>query len=221
MTYRHHIYIDARQIEPVSIVGGRRRHGCDVAEIRYLVEGSQHAGKEICVMYRDGVILTLRPLEDYYYRRGRLRPAYLLACQTGLCSRGDMPSRGGKEAVQSPRAIPPVQPAVRGVEMPGRRSKSTILRARDWLAAIASNKGSASAHITTWYRLLAGQHKICPKHTRASQDLRYLPVLYYTYVIVARSKVAPLSTPRVEISTPPIAPAETLTPFASLPFRHS
>lgn len=106
-----------------------------------------------------------------------------------------MPSRGGKEAVQSPRAIPPVQPAVRGVEMPGRRSKSIILRARDWLAAIASNRGSASAHITTWYRLLAGQHKICPKHTRASQDLRYLLVLYYTYIMVARAKVAPLSTP--------------------------
>jgi hypothetical protein len=26
MTYRHDIYVDARQIEPVSIVGGRRRH---------------------------------------------------------------------------------------------------------------------------------------------------------------------------------------------------
>ena len=133
-----------------------------------------------------------------------------------------MPSRGGKEAVQSPRAIPPVQPAVRGVEMPGRRSKSIILHARDWLAAIASNKGSASAHITTWYSSLAGQHKICPKHTRASQDLRYLPVLYYTYIIVARSKVAPLSTPpllqerQLKLSPPSLrflfATAEPQTP---------
>lgn len=56
VTYTHNIYVDARQVEPVSIVGGRRRHGCDVAEIRYPVEGSQHVEKEICVMYRDGVI---------------------------------------------------------------------------------------------------------------------------------------------------------------------
>ncbi len=94
MTYRHDIYVDARQVEPVSIVGGRRRHGCDVAEIRYLVEGSQHAEKEICVMYRDGVILTLRPVKDYYYRSGRLRPAY--------CSHA---KRGCVRVVTCPRAV--------------------------------------------------------------------------------------------------------------------
>ena len=49
MTYGYDINVDARQVEPVSIVGGRRRHGCDVAEIRYLVEGSQHAEKRSVV----------------------------------------------------------------------------------------------------------------------------------------------------------------------------
>ena len=120
--------------------------------------------------------------------------------------------------------------------MPGRRSKSIILHARDWLAAIASNKGSASAHITTWYSSLAGQHKICPKHTRASQDLRYLPVLYYTYIIVARSKVAPLSTPpllqerQLKLSPPSLRfvvataephPLDTAPPHLYHPFTFS
>jgi len=54
MTYRYHVYVDTRQVEPVSIVGGRGRHDCDVAVIRYLMEGSQHAGKEICGMDIDG-----------------------------------------------------------------------------------------------------------------------------------------------------------------------
>ena len=54
MTYGYDIYVDARQVEPVSIVGGRGRHDCDVAVIRYLVEGSQHAEKEIFGMDIDG-----------------------------------------------------------------------------------------------------------------------------------------------------------------------
>lgn len=42
------------------------------------------------------------------------------AKQIGAVYRGDMPSRAGKEAVQSKSVGPPVHPAVRGVEMPGR-----------------------------------------------------------------------------------------------------
>jgi hypothetical protein len=41
ITYRH-IHVDARQIEPVSIVGVSVRHDRDVAVIRYVIEGSQH-----------------------------------------------------------------------------------------------------------------------------------------------------------------------------------
>ena len=61
MTYGYDIYVDTRQVEPVSIVGGRGRHDCDVTVIRYLVEGSQHAEKEICGMDIDGRFVTLGP----------------------------------------------------------------------------------------------------------------------------------------------------------------
>ena len=53
---------------------------------------------------------------------GRLWAAYgaRMHSELGLCIAVTCPRALGKEAVQSPRAMSPVQPAVRGVEMPGR-----------------------------------------------------------------------------------------------------
>lgn len=69
---------------------------------------------------------------------------------------------------------------------------------------------------------IAGQHKICPStqaHLRALRQISVpLPTCTYHLITIARSKVAPpmplppSTTPRVETSNPPIAPAETLAP---------
>ena len=145
----------------------------------------------------------------------------------GLCIAVTCPRALGRRQC-SPRAMGPGASRRQRRRDAWARSKSMRLRARDWLVAIASNKAlplSASRHITAWYSWSAqdlSKHPSTPTRAPARSPS---PYLYLSFIIIiARSKVTPpmppSTTPRVETSTlssPPIAPAETLAPlrFAS------
>lgn len=137
ITYRH-IYVDARQLESVSIVGGSWRHDCDVTVIRYPYEGSQHAEKGICGMYRRWYCALDH--EDYEAASG-------LCCDYwGLCLHVACPrwlGEGG--SAQNQERCPGVTRRQRRLDA-WARCNPMSLPSRNWLSLLASSMPPALQH---------------------------------------------------------------------------